>query len=74
MLNSPNNPSGKYFNSTMLKKLAELLRKYDKIYISSDDIYEHIFWHQEKFQNILNVAPDLKDRTIIFNGYLKPIR
>ena len=71
MLNSPNNPSGKYFNSTMLKKLAELLRKYDKIYISSDDIYEHIFWHQEKFQNILNVAPDLKDRTIIFNGVSK---
>ena len=71
MLNSPNNPSGKYFNSTILKKLAELLRKYDKIYISSDDIYEHIFWHQEKFQNILNVAPDLKDRTIIFNGVSK---
>ena len=71
MLNSPNNPSGKYFNSTMLKKLAELLRKYDKVYISSDDIYEHIFWHQEKFQNILNVAPDLKDRTIIFNGVSK---
>jgi len=71
MLNSPNNPSGKYFNSTTLKKLAELLRKYDKIYISSDDIYEHIFWHQEKFQNILNVAPDLKDRTIIFNGVSK---
>ena len=71
MLNSPNNPSGKYFNSTILKKLADLLRKYDKIYISSDDIYEHIFWHQEKFQNILNVAPDLKDRTIIFNGVSK---
>jgi len=71
MLNSPNNPSGKYFNSTMLKKLAELLRKYDKIYISSDDIYEHIFWHHEKFQNILNVAPDLKERTIIFNGVSK---
>ena len=71
MLNSPNNPSGKYFNSTILKKLAELLRKYDKIYISSDDIYEHIFWHHEKFQNILNVAPDLKERTIIFNGVSK---
>ena len=71
MLKSPNNPSGKYFISTILKKLAELLRKYDKIYISSDDIYEHIFWHQEKFQNILNVAPDLKDRTIIFNGVSK---
>ena len=71
MLNSPNNPSGKYFDSTMLKKLAGLLRQHDNIYISSDDIYEHIFWHHEKFQNILNVAPDLKERTIIFNGVSK---
>ena len=71
MLNSPNNPSGKYFDSTILKKLADILRKYDKIYISSDDIYEHIFWHKEKFHNILNVAPDLKERTIIFNGVSK---
>ena len=71
MLNSPNNPSGKYFDSLMLKNLADILIKYPNIFISSDDIYEHIFWHKEKFHNILNVAPDLKDRTIILNGVSK---
>ena len=71
MINSPNNPSGKYYNTEMLNKLSEILKKYDKIFISSDDIYEHIHWNSEKFQNILNVCPDLKSRTIIFNGVSK---
>ena len=28
MLNSPNNPSGKYFDSTLLKKLGDILQKH----------------------------------------------
>ena len=71
MINSPNNPSGKYYDTEMLKKLSEILKKYNKIFISSDDIYEHIHWNSEKFQNILNVCPDLKSRTIILNGVSK---
>ncbi len=71
MINSPNNPSGKYFDSVSLKKLSDVLVKNKKIFISSDDIYEHIQWHEEKFHNILNVCPDLKERTIILNGVSK---
>ena len=71
MLNSPNNPSGKYFNSELLKKLGGILLKYKDIYVSSDDIYEHIHWNKEKFQNIVNACPKLKDRTIVLNGVSK---
>ena len=71
MLNSPNNPSGKYFNSTLLKKLGKVLENYKDIFISSDDIYEHIHWHSEKFHNIANVCPNLKERIIILNGVSK---
>ncbi len=71
MINSPNNPSGKYFDSISLKKLSNILVKNKNIYISSDDIYEHIQWHKEKFHNILNVCPDLKERTIVLNGVSK---
>lgn len=71
MLNSPNNPSGKYFNSELLKKLGDILLKYKNIYISSDDIYEHIHWNKEKFHNIVNACPKLKDRTIVLNGVSK---
>ena len=71
MLNSPNNPSGKYYDSTLLKKLSSVLIENEGIFISSDDIYEHIHWYDESFHNILNVCPSLKERTIILNGVSK---
>ena len=55
----------------MLIKLSEVLKKYNNVFISSDDIYEHIHWGSEKFHNILNVCPELKSRTIILNGVSK---
>ena len=60
MLNSPNNPSGKYFDSKLLIELGEVLEKHKQVFISSDDIYEHIHWHKEKFQNMANVCPSLR--------------
>jgi aspartate aminotransferase len=71
MLNSPHNPSGKYFDSLLLKKLGNILLKHKNIYISSDDIYEHIHWNKEKFHNIVNACPELKDRVIVLNGVSK---
>ena len=71
MINSPNNPSGKYYDSKLLGELSVVLLENDNIFISSDDIYEHIHWGKEKFKNILNVCPELKDRTIIVNGVSK---
>ncbi len=71
MINSPNNPSGKYYDSTVLEKLSKILLKHEHVFISSDDIYEHIHWADESFNNIINVCPSLKDRTIILNGVSK---
>ena len=71
MINSPNNPSGKYYDSKLLNELALVLLNHKNIFISSDDIYEHIHWSSEKFHNILNVAPVLKERTVILNGVSK---
>lgn len=71
MINSPNNPSGKYYDSKILKQLSEVLLDNESIFISSDDIYEHIHWSDEKFHNILNIAPSLKDRTVVLNGVSK---
>ena len=71
MINSPNNPSGKYYDSKLLSELASVLLNHKNIFISSDDIYEHIHWSDEKFHNILNVNPFLKERTVILNGVSK---
>ena len=71
MLNSPNNPSGKYFDSKLLIQLGDVLEKHKQVFVSSDDIYEHIHWHKEKFQNMANVCPTLRDRIIVLNGVSK---
>ena len=59
------------YTADELRGLAEVLRKYPQVLIASDDMYEYILWSMPKFVNILNVAPDLKDRTIVFNGVSK---
>jgi len=48
--------------------LAEVLLPHPKVVIASDDMYEHILWHEEPFANILNACPALYDRTVVLNG------
>ena len=71
VINSPSNPTGVGYSAAELTALGEVLRRYPQVYIATDDIYEHILWTGEKFQNILNVCPDLYDRTIVLNGVSK---
>lgn len=71
IINSPSNPSGVAYNAEELRALADVLLQHPRIVIISDDIYEHIFWGQASFTNILNVCPDLYARTIVINGVSK---
>ena len=71
VINSPSNPTGVAYNAVELTALGEVLRRHPQVYIATDDIYEHILWTEEKFHNILNVCPDLYDRTIVLNGVSK---
>jgi aspartate aminotransferase len=71
VINSPSNPSGKAYTKAELKALADVLLEHPDIVIVSDDIYEHIVWTEEGFNNILNVCPELKDRTLVMNGVSK---
>lgn len=71
IINSPSNPSGMAYTTDELSALGAVLLKYPKVIILSDDIYEHILWSQDKFVNILNACPALKDRTLVINGVSK---
>jgi aspartate aminotransferase len=59
------------FSKAELLALAEVLRKHPQVLIATDDMYEHIIWTAEKFENIVTVAPDLYDRTMVLNGVSK---
>lgn len=72
VLNSPSNPTGMAYSAEELEALGDVLREYPKVAIASDDMYEHIRWdHEQAFVNILNVCPDLANRTLVLNGVSK---
>jgi len=71
VINSPSNPTGIAYSAAELTALGEVLRRHPQVYIATDDIYEHILWTEEKFYNIVNVCPDLYERTIVLNGVSK---
>jgi aspartate aminotransferase len=70
ILNSPSNPTGSSYTKSEIKELAEILKKNKKIYILSDDIYEHITYDNFKFSTIAEIQ-ELKDRTLTMNGVSK---
>ena len=71
ILNSPSNPSGKAYSKAELRALGDVLIKHPNIVVMTDDIYEHIIWTDEGFNNILNVCPELKEQTVVINGVSK---
>ncbi|MBO6571911.1 MAG: pyridoxal phosphate-dependent aminotransferase [Balneola sp.] len=70
ILCSPSNPTGACYSKEELEGLANVLRNYPEIYIVSDEIYEYIVFDGDHV-SILNVAPDLKDRVLLVNGFSK---
>ena len=70
ILNSPSNPTGSSYTKKEIKNLAEVLKKNKKIYILSDDIYEHITYDNFEFSTIAEIK-ELKSRTLTMNGVSK---
>jgi len=70
ILCSPSNPTGTCYTLKELKDIAEVLKDYPEILIFSDEIYEFIVFNGEHV-SILNAAPELKDRTVLINGFSK---
>jgi aspartate aminotransferase len=67
--NSPNNPSGSMYSEQEYRALAVVLEKYPKIYILSDEIYEHINYGTKIFS--FASIENMYDRTITVNGLAK---
>ena len=70
ILCSPSNPTGSCYSKKDLEHLANILRKHPNVSIISDEIYEYIVF-DDKHISLLNVAPDLKDRVALINGFSK---
>ena len=71
ILNSPSNPTGVCYTADEFAALGKVLSNHPNIIIATDDIYEHILWDQTPFKNIINICPELYDRTVVLNGVSK---
>ena len=71
MINSPSNPTGTVYSLTELKALGDVLLKHPHVLVATDDMYEHVNLTGDKFYNILNATPALKERCIVLNGVSK---
>lgn len=69
IFNSPNNPSGSVYTETEYRELAKVLEKFPKVYIISDEIYEHINYGEPIFS--FASITEMYDRTITVNGVAK---
>jgi aspartate/methionine/tyrosine aminotransferase len=72
LLDYPGNPIGTMLNAEEWKGIADVLRKYPKVNIMLDEIYRDVIVAQDEqgnpkqYVSLLHVAPDLKDRTLMF--------
>jgi aspartate aminotransferase len=71
MLGSPGNPTGAVWDEKALRGIADVLLRYPKAVILSDDIYCRLVYGGEKAVNLLRVAPELAPRTVLINGCSK---
>ncbi len=71
ILNSPSNPTGAAYSAMELEALGQVLLRHPQVMLLTDDMYEHIWYAQAPFATMLQVCPELYDRTLTMNGASK---
>jgi aspartate aminotransferase len=71
ILNSPNNPTGAAYTAEELRDLTDVLLRHERVWLLSDDIYEHLVYDDFRFHTPAALEPRLKDRCLTVNGVAK---
>jgi aspartate aminotransferase len=69
ILNSPHNPTGGVLSRKTLEEISEVVKKYDNLWVYSDEPYSRMAQHGE-FASIASI-PGMQERTIIVDGVSK---
>ncbi len=69
-MNSPSNPTGSVYSKAELQEIADYLDK-KGIWVISDEIYEKILYDNIKHVSIASLNAQLKEKTIVVNGFSK---
>jgi aspartate aminotransferase len=71
ILNSPSNPTGSAYTRAELKALTDVLLRHPRVWVMSDDMYEHLVYDDFVFTTPAQVEPRLYERTLTVNGVSK---
>jgi len=71
IFSSPSNPTGAVWSAETMRGIARVLEKFPRVIVLSDDIYDRLVYGGAKATNLLQVAPQLKERTVLVNGCSK---
>jgi aspartate aminotransferase len=71
ILNSPNNPTGAAYSAEELRGLTDVLLRHERVWLLSDDIYEHLVYDDFRFVTPAALEPRLQDRCLTVNGVAK---
>ena len=70
ILSYPTNPTGSCYTKDELEAIAKLVVK-NNLYVICDDIYENIIFDDNKFVCFASLNENIKNRTIVVNGFSK---
>jgi aspartate aminotransferase len=70
IVNTPNNPTGAVYGEKTLRMLADIAREMN-LWVVFDEIYERLVYDGTKFVNLLQAAPEIRDKVILINGVSK---
>ena len=63
VLNQPCNPTGACYTRDQLKALTDVLVRHPQVWVLTDDMYEHLTYGGFEFHTVVEVEPNLYDRT-----------
>ena len=69
ILCSPSNPTGAVYSEAELEALAAVLRRHERIFVVSDEIYEHVIY--EAAHVPIASLKGMLERTVTVNGFSK---
>jgi aspartate aminotransferase len=71
IFNSPSNPTGAAYTRDEIKALTDVLLRHERVWVLTDDIYEHLVYDGFEFSTPVQVEPKLKERALTLNGVSK---
>lgn len=71
LLNAPNNPTGASYTRAEMRALGDVVARYPKVMVLSDEIYEQITYGTTPFCSFLSACPELQERVVLVNGVSK---